>query len=506
MERLAAIDIGSNSIRLVVAELLPSGDYRVLDEERQTTRLARSLAASGALDAEAMEQTLAALRRFRKIAEGFETGHLRTIATCAVREADNGPQFCRRVEEESGLAVEVISADDEAQYAFRSVRQAFDISDKNVAIADIGGGSTEIILASGHHIEAIYPTRLGAVRMTEMYGSSRRLFDEDIERMRRHIDKELKRALKKRPFEPHMLFGSGGTFTSIASMLLAAKGQPAQSVRGHRVTHAEIRHLADHLQKLSVKQRRAVPGLSADRADIIVAGIAVVDGLMHRLKVNKLQIHDRGVRDGLLLCMIAATQPEVTAQLDSRAALAGFAISCGVDWPQARHVAELSAQLFDQLVEPLALDPADRPLLAAAAMLQDVGYLISYDAHHRHSYQLIRNSQLPGFSRHELELIANVARYHRGATPKQKHGNFRNLDETDQQRVYRLAAIVRLAGGLDRSHTQNVRRVRATVTAGRIRLDVTAGADPEVDIWAARSRSEMLSKCFGREVVIQAVQ
>ncbi|MEX2356821.1 MAG: hypothetical protein WEE51_00745, partial [Pirellulaceae bacterium] len=174
--RIAAIDIGSNSMRLVVAQVIPGPDYRILDEEREATRLARSLSVHGHLDDQAIEDSLAALRRFKKIALGFGVHAFRTIATCAVREATNGDEFCRRAQEEVGIEIEVISADLEGQLAFRSVERAFDISDTNVAIADIGGGSTEILFASGGFIEEIIPTQLGAVRMTEMYGEGDQLF------------------------------------------------------------------------------------------------------------------------------------------------------------------------------------------------------------------------------------------------------------------------------------------------------------------------------------------
>ena len=500
--RLAAIDIGSNSIRVVVAQLLPGGDYRVLDDERAATRLARALDATGQLDPQSVEDSISALRRFRKIAEGMGASKMRAIATCAVREAENGVEFVQRARDEAGLNIEVISSLEEAQLAFLSVQRAFDISDKTVLIVDIGGGSTECVLSSGNHVEQIYHTRLGALRLSEKYGPGRELFGDDLQRMMTDIDEELGEQVNKPPTYPHLMIGSGGTFTNLASMLIAAKGQTDQHEWGYRVSRAEVRHLLDRLQKMSINKRRSFPGLSADRAEIIVAGLAVVDRVMRHFKVNLLQVHTGGVRDGMILTMIDELQPASAAPADRRAAVERFAASCGADLLHSRQVARLAGEIFEQLCAPFGLDLRDRELLESAALLQDVGYLINYDSHHKHSYQLVLNSRLAGFSRRDLELVANVARYHRGAKPKKKHENFRRLSDEDQQRVRQLVAILRVASGLDRSHSQSVENVSICVEQGKTKLRIASRSDPEVDLWAARRRIKLFEQTFVTEVII----
>ncbi|MEX2138756.1 MAG: Ppx/GppA phosphatase family protein [Pirellulales bacterium] len=507
--RLAAIDIGSNSVRLMVAEPLRGGNYRILDEEREPTRLGRTLSSTGQLDAEAIEKTLAALRRFKQIAGGFQVDELRTIATCAVREAANGAEFCRRAKEEVGIDVEVISADKEARLAFYSVQRAFELAAKNIVLADIGGGSAEFVLASGDVIEAIHTSPLGAVRLTEIYGNDFTPQGGGYDELLAGIDRLLRKHTKKPPFAPHLLIGSGGTFTSLAEMMMAQKGQVDLPTRGYTVTRAEVSHLLERLRKLSSKARRCVPGLAPDRADIIVAGLAVVDRIMARFKVNLLQVHNRGVRDGLILTMIdrslvaAADDPR-----ERQTAVERFAVACSGEPAHGRQVARLAGLIFAQLAEPLGMDPADQPYLEAAARLQDVGYLINYDQHHKHSYHLILNSNLPGFRPRELELIANIARYHRGAPPKQKHDNFRNLPPEDQERVRRFAAILRIAGGLDRSHSQQVsdltvRVRRASEKVEAVELLAHARENPEVDLWGARRRVEMFESEFGCKVEVE---
>jgi exopolyphosphatase/guanosine-5'-triphosphate,3'-diphosphate pyrophosphatase len=495
--RLAAIDIGSNSIRLIVAEGVRDGGYRVLDEEKETTRLAGKLASTGRLDPEAVERAVTALGRMKRIAEGFQVRELRCIATCAVREAKDGDEFCRRVKSDVGLDIEVISSEQEAHLAFFSVARNFSLDKKDVAVADIGGGSTELILASGNIIEAVCTTPLGAVRLTEMFADDDGQIGGNYPKMVSWIDRELKRRTKQAILQPHLLIGSGGTFTSVADMVLASKGVSGMPLRGYEVTRAEVSHLVDRLRKTSVKSRRNVPGLSPDRADIIVAGVAIIDRLMNHFRVNRVQIHDRGVRDGLLLTMLDQTLGAASENPhDQEAAVERFAANCGVDMEHGRHVARLAGQILSQLIGRHGLSAEDRPLLEAAARLQDVGYLINYDQHHKHSYHLILNSRLAGFKPHELEIIANVARYHRGSMPKKKQENFARLAKADRDRVRKLAGILRIAGGLDRSNSRQVQAVSAAERDGKITFRVLANENPDVDLWAAERRVELFEKAF----------
>ncbi|HYO25226.1 MAG TPA: Ppx/GppA phosphatase family protein [Lacipirellulaceae bacterium] len=502
--RLAAIDVGSNSIRLVVAEAQPGGRYRVLDEERESTRLAASLASTGKLDEESMTASLEALRRFKSIAAGMGVETIRAIATCAVREATHGLEFCRRVRQQIDLPIEIIDSDQEARLAFQSVRRRFDLAGKNSLLADIGGGSTEIVVASGDLIEAIYATKLGAVRLAEKFNNPGPWPDEDVIRMMRSIDRELRKTTEKPAAPLHQLIGSGGTFTNLASIIMASRGLSRLPAAGARVSRADVRHLVDRLAKMSPKERREVPGLNPDRVDIIVPGLGVIDSIMRRFRVNTLQVHAYGVRDGLLLGMIdrlqgatAASSPSFDEQIDR------FAEACGVDLAHARQVSRIAGQIYEGLSKLVDLPPGDRRLLEAAARMQDVGYLISYEGHHKHSYHLILHSRLEAFRPEELEIVANVARYQRGADPKKKHPNFRGLDEGDRLRVRRMAAILRVAGGLDRSHNQTVRSVTLEGSRSDVRLIVAADEQPEVDLWAARRRAESFEKVFDATLQVE---
>jgi exopolyphosphatase/guanosine-5'-triphosphate,3'-diphosphate pyrophosphatase len=495
--RLGAIDVGSNSIRLIIAEPLRDGTYRILDEEKAPARLSKGLSASGQLSPEGLGPAMEALRRMKQIAIGYQVRELSVIATCAVREATDGAAFVDRVKQELDLDVEVISAEREAHLAFTSVARSFQLEGKNVAVADTGGGSTEIILASGNVVEAICGTPLGAVRVAEQFGAGQQMSNEQLDEMLDFIDRELRRSTRHALLEPHVLIGSGGTFTTLAEMVMASKGQAGLPVRGCEIYRADVRHMLDKLRKMPVEARRSLPGLSPDRADIIVAGVAIIDRLMRHFELNRVTIHDRGVRDGLLLQMIDrqnGTSGDKTVDRD--AAIDRFAATCGVDLTHVRQVAKLAGEIHAGLAGPLGLDPKDRSLLEAAARLQDVGYLINYEQHHKHSYYLILNSRLPGFQPQELELIANLARYHRGSGPKKKHDNFRQLNSRDQLRVKQMTSILRVAGGLDRTNTQAVKGLTVDVKDRRVVIYVDAESEPEVDIWTAIERAEYMIKSF----------
>ncbi len=485
--------------------MLSSGGYRVLDEERENTRLAAALTKTGRLDPKAADATVTVLRNFLSIATGYGVHQVRAIGTSALRDAEDGPEFCDRVRKDLKLSIEVISANEEARLAFLSVARAFDISGRKVAVADIGGGSTEVVLASSGLVDQVYETKLGAVRVAEECGVTGRSSAKRVEKLLDFIDHKLKKEVGKPPFVPDMLFGTGGTFTALASIIMAQQGLAGQPMWGFRVSRPQIRHLVADLANMSLVERCKVQGLTPQRADIIVAGLAIIERIMRQLRVNVVQVHTRGVRDGLLLTMVqqSPTPPAVPAE-DRRAAVEEFAKNCGVDLPHARQVARIAGSLWQQLAGPLGLNPEDRELIESAALIANVGYLINFEGHHKHSYHLIVNSELPGFERRQLQLLANVARYHRGTRPKQRHENFAELSPEDQQRVKSLAAILRLALALDRTHQQHVADVRARVRDDVVRIVIQSQGDADVDVWAAERKVDLFEKVFGRKVRFSA--
>lgn len=527
--RIAAIDVGTNSIRLIVAEAFGEGNYRVLDDEREIARLGKGLSEGGALSPDAVERAVLVIDHMRKIAEGYGVERIRVVGTAAVREASNGEEFRRLLRERTGLSLEIIDAQQEAKLAYTSAAHAFDLRSLPAAVVDIGGGSTEIVLSSGAVIEQVYTVPLGAVRLTDQFGGPDASAGARYEEMRRHVRRVVREHVPDLPFTPQLLVGSGGTFEAVAKVAMQERGAKGASatVRGYDMTRTEVRRLLDRLRGMALRERLRVPGLSEQRAEIIVAGVCVLHRVMTRLGVERMRVNDGGIRDGMLLAMIgeffagpeaepaptsAGREPRSRGQIRS---VRHFAASCNYERRHCYHVASLALQLYDQALRDPALcaaadascgpmwrEPDARLLLEAAGVLHDCGYHINYARHHLHSYHLIMHSDMAGFTRREIEIVANVARYHRGPEPKGKHENLASLARADRDLVRALSAVLRVADGLDRTHMQNVRAIRVERAAsdprGRasVRLGIEAPADPAVDIWGSQRKSDLFREVF----------
>jgi exopolyphosphatase/guanosine-5'-triphosphate,3'-diphosphate pyrophosphatase len=501
-QRLAAIDIGTNSIRMVVAEVEPDGLYRILDEEREMARLGTGLYRTGRLGTAAVERALAALGRMKAIVDGFQVSELRCIATAAVREASNGLAFRREVQRRFKMRVETISAEEEAQFAFQSAVRHFDLVSRPAAVADIGGGSLEVILAAGAAIEQTVSLPLGAVRLTEEYGRSDPLRRKHWRRLKKGIRRVLKAQVGQPPFRPEVLIGSGGTFTNLAEMIMADREGETAPAHGYAIPRADLDALVDRLREMPLALRREMPGLNPKRADIIVAGAVAVSRLARWLDVREILVNERGIRDGLLLSMIGERAPRQAASRDRLESVRAFARRCRSNERHDRHIADLATKLFDGLQPRLGLPAESRDLLVAGALLHDVGYLISHSGHHKHAYHLILHGDIRGFSGREVELIANIARYHRRAFPKKSHPNFARLEAADRGLVRVLAGILRVADSLDRTHTQRVTDVRCSWRDGRLRFVLSARSDPRIEIGDALRKAPLLEKALGARVAV----
>lgn len=520
--RLAAIDVGSNSIRLIVAETTGSGSYRVIDDEKEIARLGHGLEETGALDPANIERSVDAIARMKDIASGYGVERIRAIATAAVREATNGQTLIDLVAQRAGLDLVIISAEEEARLAHQSVANAFDLRAMTCAVVDIGGGSTEIVTSVDGVIGNVFTLPLGAVRLTERFGACDDATGRQYMAMRRYVSEQLRERLPRTEPAPSLIFGSGGTFTTLASVSMQRSSDAGAdmlpfTVGGHEMQRDEVRHTLDWLRKMPVAERSGVAGLSTDRADIIVAGVLIIDKVMKRFGVNRLRVHDRGIRDGLLLSMVdelgLGRRPSDGAQVDRLRAARRFAASCRYEERHSEQVARLAVRLFDDLAGLSGEAPADesdwrspinRELLEAAAVLHDVGYLINYSRHHKHSYHLIAHSDMPGYTNRQREIVANVARYHRRSHPKQKHAAYARLSREDQAIVRRLSALLRIADGLDRTHTQSVGEVRAEVIGPRVVFRVTARDGAEVNIWGAERKADLFEEVFELETRFEA--
>ena len=503
-ERLGAIDVGSNSIRLLVAEYGRESGLAIIDELKDSPRLAQGLAATGRLDGVAVERAMLALSRMRDVCQRRGVSRISAVATAAVREAENGAEFVQRVQDELGIPLRVIDAETEAALSYRSVAHHFTLDDARTIVADIGGGSLELIGAVDGLVELTTSLPLGAVRLTELHLPPGDDTLRGVRRLRTRIRKKLRKGFEPREWAKARLIGSGGTFTTLARIALARRGgNIPETVHGETVATAEVEHLLEWLTTKSPEQRRAVAGLSPDRADIILAGLAVTAELLSALDARSITVSAFGLRDGLLLEMAGAGTDR---RRDPLRLVREFAERCQSDRRHVEQVRHLSLLLFDQLARELGAGREEKELLEAAALIHDVGQLVSYRRHQHHSYQLIMHAERLHFPARERLIVALLSRYHRKRGPSRDDENYADLPPGDRALVRRLSGILRVADGLDRGHTALVESLSTTLTDDRLTINVVprfAGADLALECWGATRKSDVLAKVLGRDIEIR---
>ena len=502
--RIAAIDVGSNSIRMIVADVAANGAIDVVDEMKAHPRLGRG-SATGSLNTESMDAAVDALQRMATLARQQGAQRIEAVATSAVREAENHELFLTRVKQVTGLRLRIISGDDEARLAYRSALAHFELGVGRTVIMDIGGGSLELALVADGVVERLASLPLGAIRMTERYLADGP-HDRGLRKLRKAVRRGIKPLLTVHDWRGARVIGSGGTFTNLAGMHLYRQGMfSAKSVHGAVIPRTEVEHILDWLCDMPVAERTSTPGLNADRADIIVAGIAAIAEVLDRVDAREIEVSRYGIREGLLL-EAARVSPAITDPGEAREkSVRELGERCRFEKKHSHAVRSLALQLFDGIAARLELTKEDRDILGDAALLHDIGYHINYDRHHKHSYHLILHADLLGVTPEEQVLIANVARYHRGSPPRKKHRNYSALEKPLRRRVRALAAILRVADGLDRGHVGAVGALKVRWLERALRITVVpsrADAPLRLETWGAHRKSALLAKVAKRPVEI----
>lgn len=503
--RVAAIDIGSNSIRQIIADVSSDGAIQVVDEMKAAPRLAAGLGTSGALADTSIRAAVEAVDRMATLARQLGAQRIDAVATSAVREASNAAEFIAAITKASGLKVRVLDGEEEARLSFRSAVAHFDMGTGRTVVMDIGGGSLELALSAEGVIEHLASLPLGAIRLTEDFladGTS----PGRLRRLRAFVEDRLREQVSRRDWRGAQLIGSGGTFTNLAGIYLARQNLlTARSVHGARIPRSDLEHILDMLVGMPAEELREVPGLNPERADIIVAGLAVAAEVLRRIKGREVVVSRYGIREGILL-EAARVAPTIADPGDARTrSVAEFAQRCHVEQPHSSHVQRLALVLFDAIGARLGLTADDRQVLADAALLHDCGYHISFDRHHKHSYHLVLHADLLGLSPSEQVVIANIARYHRGSPPRKKHRNFGMLDKPLRRRIRGLSAILRVADGFDRGHVSAVADLKVRWLRRALRITpvpANAKALMQLEMWGANRKSELLARVAGVPVEI----
>jgi exopolyphosphatase/guanosine-5'-triphosphate,3'-diphosphate pyrophosphatase len=514
---LAAIDIGTNSFHMVVARVGavegaegPAGPaFEVIAREKEMVRLGSGSGDMKVLAPEAIERGVLALQRLARIA-AIHDADIHAVATSAVREAENAEEFLDRARAEAGVEVEVISGVEEARLIHLGVLQAVPVFDDRLVLVDIGGGSTEILVGERGETLAAGSLKLGAIRLTRRFFRGERLHPGAVQACRRYVRSALApmvREVERFGFE--VAIGSSGTAETVAAMAQAARGEaPLRTYDNFVVTRDEIADVVRTLVKAdSVEERRALPGMDPNRADIILGGAIVLEQVVGELGIEELTISGNALREGALLDAASRRQGATLHHLRDlrRRSVLHLAEAMDDDPRHSACAAGLALDLFDGLQRWHRLGDDSRELLEASALLANVGLFVSHSEHHKHSYYLIRHSdRLAGFTDHEIELIALVARYHRKSAPRPKHVEFARLRPDDQERVRALAGILRVAIALDRSHDGRVGKVHVSSDngSGTLHLGVVAsgGQDLGLELETARERKELLEDVLGHRV------
>lgn len=512
-KRIAAIDLGTNSFHAVLVDIYPDGSYRTIDKLKEMVILAEK-GMDNHLSVDAMERGLTALKRIKFLCDSQNVEEILAFATSAIREAKNGGDFIQRIIDEVGIKARAISGKMEAEMIGYAIRHSIALGKEMVLIVDIGGGSVEFIVGNIESFKYFTSVKLGVARMAARFVGTDPIAENEVDNLRDHFRKELgevAEVLQKYPVTT--IIGSSGTMENIGAMI-AGRSSMTASMTLNELTYGKktFKEFYKDFIKLNRNQRLEEKELEEKRVDIINPGMVLVDFLFDKFNIQDVKISEAALRDGMILSFIKNEKGKLdsllaTDFLDPRKrSIHELLHKCNWMKQHSTHVAGLALQLFDEFKNDLDLPETDRELLEYAALMHDIGYYISHRKHHKHALYLIRNADLKGFGEDEIDLMANVARYHRRSTPKKRHKRYRKLDKDLKQRVQRLSGILRVADGLDRSHYQNVRRLEIDKGKELTTLYITTEGDPELEIWGAMRKAQLFEEVTGKKLEIYPVK
>ena len=508
--RLAAIDIGTNSVHMIVVRVRTDFSFEVIDREKEMVRLGAGGLDGRKLTAEAMTSALQALSKFERLARSHQVDEILAAATSATREAENGGEFLAAIERTTGIRPRIINGTNEARLIHLAAVYGVD-TPKTAVVIDIGGGSVEITRGTGHQVEFARSFKIGVIRLTERFISADPLTRRDERKMVRHIGEQVDRYLTHivaAGFD--RVIGTSGTVLSIGEVATAMeRGAVPTETRNLRVSSKAIRRVRKEATLMNLQQRLQMPGLDPRRADLTVAGAVLLDTLLRKLGAREITLCDLALREGLVLDYIQQHRRDI-ARVDRypdvrRRSTVELAERCNWEADHSKRVARLAIALFDGTTTIHELGEREREWLEYASLLHDIGHHISYERHHRHSYYLVKNGDLRGFEPDEIEVMALITRYHRRGLPMKDDAGYAALPKRLRRAVRVLSACLRLAESLDRSHTGVVHGVKVRERLGTLRIEVSSAGDAELEIWAARRQQRALERALGRPIRLVAL-
>ena len=506
---VAAVDVGTNSVHLLVARVVDAGGFEPIAREKEVVRLGSGSGDMKRLEPDAIDRGIDALRRFRQIAD-ISGAEILAVATSAVREAENRDTFLDRAREEAGMEVEPISGLEEARLVYLGALAALPVFDQQGLFVDIGGGSTELVVGRAGEVLEATSLKLGAIRLTNRFFADEPTTKRAVQECRHYVASTLSapaRRLQRHGFE--VAVGSSGTIRNLAEMVEARRSPGSSATaRGLSFSREELAATVEELiDAKRAKARARIPGLDPARADIILGGALLLEQVFAALHIEAMTVSEYALREGVLVdALRRGSGPPVHHLQDVRErSVRHLADLCPDERAHGEHVARLALEVHDGCEALGLLDRSAREYLEAGALLANVGLVISHAGHHLHSYYVIRNAErLTGFTDHEVELIAQIARYHRKSAPKASHEAFAHLRAADQRTIRTMAGIVRVAAALDRTYAERVRSVSCARDGEDlvVRIDA-ADEDVELELYTAEARKGLLEQALGVDVRIE---
>ena len=505
MSKIAVIDIGTNSIHMVLAEVLPDFSYKILDRFKDMTRLGNGAFETQRLTEDAIARGLGVIRHLVTLAKNKGYDRIIAVATSAVREAKNGGDFIDLVAEQTGLTVRVISGTEEARLIFLGIKNSVPLTEQPALAVDVGGGSVELMVGNRDQMLHAKSLKLGAIRLADQFLKRTPPSDGILRSLEELVNEQLKRSLdsfKTKRFDS--LIATSGMAGNLAEVIhLKRTNRPLPQLNLATVSLKDVKEIEQDLRHSTIKERLAIPGLDPKRVDTLFPATIVLRRLMELSGRDELVLCDKAIREGVIYDFIVRHRERIKAEgeipdLRRRNVLA-LARRCQAPEVHSLHVASLALRLFDQTRRLHGLGTAERDWLEYAAILHDIGYLINERQHHKHTYYLITHSELGGLSADEIQVIANVARYHRRAIPQTKHDGFDALSAKLKRVVRILSAILRIADGLDRSHFSVVRTLDVSI-GSTVKIIAYVTGDAQLEAWAAKGRADLFERVFRRKV------
>lgn len=492
---IAVIDIGSNSIRLQVARVVDRA-YKVINDYKATVRIGDNVYKTGIFSQEAIDTLVQVLSNIKTIMDSDNVEVCRAVATASFREAENGQEVAQIIKEKTNIDVEIISGKEEARLMYLAASYYFQMNDSNVLLVDMGGGSTEFSYAENGCLIASESTPLGCSKLNYEFLKGDIPSTKEIKTLQKYLDDIITEILPNAKVTK--LICSGGTINNISAIYNKRQNYSDAAVKF--VDSVFLKHFFNEIISKKLEARLKITGIEPTRADIILSATILVNLLINKYSLNGFYTLSGGLRAGLTIDVMNSMGIElefqgVNADVDY-ARLIETGKKYSFDEKHAEQVTRLSKILFSRLEDILELEESDYRLLEAAAMLHDTGTHISYSKHHKHSYYLIKNTELPGFNDDEIEIIANIARYHRRSMPKKSHDNFTSLPENTQQKVKKLAAILRIADGLDRTHSQIVKDISVKQEDDKLifSLEIDKGTNVDMEKTGFNKKKDLLER------------